>query len=412
MLEKPAPAGLTAPESTAGLWLPQVPLSIDAQRVAASRFARTQFQQQVCDLLSRGLPVSLTVTGLEQQPQAVELFRAACAVLASAAAGSAAAASGVEIVIPASAMPPNVAWSSRCEILGRGPLYLLAERRDMRTERAKHGKSRRFWEELWRYRTEPNLRLACAPLVRSHCPLLANELGATILPCSSIQVPKGSAWVVQAIDLLEFSNSIGVLDRTALATALQQSISLGIDAHTDTEWPTPQLRHDSWLNRRVVTVIYGIGDLVVRRRQDPCALACLANLRATLNWIRETLCKESKRIALADDLLPAISQINPEQSLGGDRKRWHARWSAAINDHASACRNLFVLSPWSVFPRVVDPEPAYLNLLPLLDFADACAFPEQPQLMNWNIRQFTQLYQCAAAVLARRDATQRFAEGV
>ena len=70
------------------------------------------------------------------------------------------------------------------------------------------------------------------------------------------------------------------------------------------------------------------------------------------------------------------------------------------------------MSPWSLFPTATEPDPAYMNLLPLLDFADACAFPQLPQLATWNVKDFMQLYQRTCAVLERRDGAQWFAERV
>ena len=412
MLDNPLPAAQAAAASTTARRLPQVPLSVDARLVAESPFALLQFGDQVVDVLARGLPLSVAMPGLEQHPARAGLFREVCCAIAAAASRSATPARDIEVVIPAGALTPRAAWTVRCEALGEGPLYLLASERDRRATFVDGPELRQFWSELWQLRGEPNLRLAVSPLVRSHCPLLADERGATVVPRSSIQAPAGSAWVVEPVDLVHFADARGSLDRQALAARLRQGVERGLAAHASTDWPTPGLRHDSWLNRRVAIFVSGIGDLVVRRRQDPRQLACLANLRATLRWIRTTLTAESKRIGLADELLPAISQSNPALSLCSDRERWHARWAAAISEHGGACRNLFVLSPWSVFPARLEPDPAFLNLLPLLDFADACAFPEPLRLTRWNMLEFRQLYQRAAAVLARRGGAHSFAEQV
>ena len=52
----------------------------------------------------------------------------------------------------------------------------------------------------------------------------------------------------------------------------------------------------------------------------------------------------------------------------------------------------------------------YADLLPLLRFADACAFPEPPGLKRWNINEFKAFHQRAWAVLGQRDTAHSIAE--
>ena len=412
MLQNPLPARLPAVDTAAVADLPRVALTIDARAAVESQAGLTRFQNQVGDILSRSLPLSVAITGLEELDAASVVFAQVCSCIAACAVRLGTQPGDIEIVIAAHAMSPLTAWKARCESLERGPLYLVAGEHDLRMVSGDHARFQEFWQELWQLRSEQHLRLACAPLVRSHCPLLAHEIGATVLPQAAVQVPTGSAWICQLIELRRFANASGVLDRERLRSELQRCIDQGLAAHAHTDWPTASLRHDSWLNRRLAINLTGIGDLVQRRRQDPRQIACLATLRKTLRWIRMTLTEYSARVALSDELLPAIAQFDPVWSLRSDRDQWQARWSAAIKEHARACRNLVVMSPWSVFPTTNDPDPAYMNLLPLLDFADACAFPRSPRLASWNSKDFMQLYQRTWAVLERRNGAQWFAEQV
>lgn len=412
MLENPLPAASSTATNAAAAAAPQVPLAIDVAAIPESAFAFARFTEQVGDVLSRGLPLSVAVAGLDQQQDAADCLRRVTAVIAECAGRYAVSPGAVEIVIAAHAMLPAEAWTIRRDELGRGPLYLLAGEHELRVRPELRPRFRRFWQQLWRLQTDRQLRLACAPLVRSSCPLLAHEAGRTVLPGSALQVPYGSAWVRQDLDLCRYADANGVLDRARLRAGLQRSIDTAIAIHEQTDWPSASLRHDSWLNRRQAIFISGIGDLVLRRRQDPRELGCLASLRKTMRWIRDTLMQRSKQLAASGDVLPAIGQFDLANTLGAHRERWQARWSVAISEHASACRHHFVMSPWSVFPTRVDPDPVYLNLLPLLDFADAGAFPEPPPLHGWNINNFMQLHQRAWAVLERRDEAQRIAERV
>ena len=412
MLENPLPAAPSTANILAAAEQPQVPLAVDVGTVLESAFAFTQFQEQVGDVLARGLPLSVAIIGLDQRQDAAEGFRRVSYGIAESAGLYATPPQDIEVVVAAGALSPAEAWAVRCEYLQRGPLYLLAGEQELRVNPDQRGRFREFWGQLWLLQRDRHVRLACAPLVRSVSPLLAHETGSTVLPRSAIQAPVGSAWMQQTIDLRRFADTRGVLDRTQLRIELQRRIDAALALHEQTDWPNASLRHDSWLNRRLAIIITGIGDLVLRRRQDPRALASLASLRKTMSWIRSTLLQRSRDLALSGDTLPAIGQFDSAHRLGVNRERWEARWTEAINQHASASRNLLVMSPWSVFPTQVDPDPAYLNLLPLLDFADACAFPQHPQLRGWNIKHFMQLHQRTWAVLERRGDIQRFAERV
>ena len=412
MLKTPvSAASLTANKPIAAA-RPQVPLMVDAAAVLESTFANRQFQDQAGDILSRGLPLSVAIAGLDRRQDATEGFRRIVSSIAECANRYAIPPGEVELVVAANAMLPNEAWAIRYDKLQRGPLYLLAGESELRVRPDMRPRFRRFWQQLWHLQPDRQVRLACAPLVQSSCPLLAHEPGNTVVPKSAIQAPHGSAWIGFNIDLRRFADSRGLLDRAQLRSQLYRCLDAAMESHEQTDWPNPSLRHDSWLNRRQAILISGIGDLVLRRRQDPRELACLASLRDTLRWIRATLLQRSRQLALANEILPAIGQFEPARIPGSDRERWEARWSAAINEHARISRNHIVMSPWSVFPTLIDPDPAYLNLLPLLDFADACAFPEPPQLRGWNIKDFMHLHQRTWAVLERRGDAQRFAEGV
>ena len=172
------------------------------------------------------------------------------------------------------------------------------------------------------------------------------------------------------------------------------------------------MQHDSWLNRRLAISITGLGDLVVRRQHDPRRLECLQDLRETMRWIQSIVNTHSQRVAAETGTVPVLEQSNPINTMTGDDNRWARRWHAAVAKHATACRNLLAMSPWSVFPSVVSPTPAFSNLLPLLEFADACAFSKPPPLDGWNINDFIRLNQRVWAVRERREASQLFAERV
>jgi hypothetical protein len=94
------------------------------------------------------------------------------------------------------------------------------------------------------------------------------------------------------------------------------------------------------------------------------------------------------------------------------RLDWQKRWRKALDFAAIRHRNLLAMSPWSVFPTGEPADSRYSDLLPLLEFADACAFPAPPCLRGWNTNEYKHFHRHAWAVLERRDARQLFAEQV
>ena len=390
---------------------PCVPLTVVAGDVDASDLVLAHFREQVGDALSRRLPISVLIADLENE-RAPDILRRVCSTLAACAGVYRTARDQIELVIPANSLRPDEAWRLRQEELGSGTIYLLASRHELRADRGNRTRFRQFWQSLWGLQRERHVRLACAPLVRSRCLLLSAEAGNTVLPASAIQAPGGSAWVTGRLDLCRFANARGVIDRDQLQQAIHFFVERGLSSHEQIDWPSAAMRHDSWLNRRLALMVTGIGDLVVQRQHDPRNIGCLVSLRETMRWICSVALARSQRVATDFETLPALDRIDPVRTLTGDRDRWARRWREALDKHATASRNLLVLSPWSMFPSTAEPNPDFSNLLPLLEFADACAFPRPPQLKGWNINDFIRLHQQTWAILERSSAAQRFAERV
>ena len=70
------------------------------------------------------------------------------------------------------------------------------------------------------------------------------------------------------------------------------------------------------------------------------------------------------------------------------------------------------LSPWSLFPSDEPAHFGFTDLLPLLAYADVCAFAEPPCRRSWNVKDFKHFHRRLAAVLAQKDAQHMFAEQV
>ena len=390
-------------------------LYLDAGEVLASELALAQFREQLRDLLDQRAPLTVRMAGLSRSVDPAALFAQSCEALAAAANACCASPDSVGIAIAGRELTPQTAWDIRTQILGPGDLFLLVDHLELYppTQRDLRQRYEQSWTQLWELRDTGFVRAACAPLVTSQCPLLAAEKAGTVLPGASLQAPVGSAWVRMQVNIPAYMNARGELDEQGLRAALHACIDAGDAIHGQYAWPTARMRQDSWSNRRLAIEVTGIGELAKCRALDPRSFASLTALSEIMQSIQRMLQARSSEIARRHGCAPALGFGDPVQALtnGHDRESWSSRWSAAIERHAVRHRNLMVLSPWSVLPQP-NPDPAYLDLLPLLHFADACAFPAPPELAGWNSSNFKDLYRRLWAVLERRNVTERFAEEV
>jgi hypothetical protein len=397
----------------AGAAMTGVALIADAQAIKNSSQASARFREQSFDVLANGMPLSVSIRGLGTDAEASETYSRLCDVLRSVMQDASVTPGSVEIVIEAGTLSPHCAWLTRREMLGDGPVYMLAGRPLMQPgdavdERRDH---EIFWSQMWNLRMDSMVRAAYAPAIFSRCPLLSAEVATGVLPAAAIQAPAGTAWVPMRVDLSQFVDDRGVLRESALERALCRCIEIGDDLHDLATWPTAQMRHDAWLNRRLAVVLTGFGDLALKRNLDPRQFSCLASLSEILHWAQDILQSQSQIIARRTGSLPALSHCDPSRTLPGGHVRdgWHKRWRHAVEVAAVRHRNVLVLSPWSVFPAGGPAEFSYADLLPLLGIADACAATEPPDLAHWNISKFKSFHQRAWAVLQQRDASHQIA---
>jgi len=391
-----------------------VALIIDAGAVQKSEAAAAQFRRQAFDALVQGLPLSVAITNPGGIADAADRFRKLCEILHTMVEDAGAVPASVELLIEASSMSPQAAWLLRCELLGKGILHIIASRSLMRPDGTAIEKSYhdRFWLQLWQQRRSGLLRVLCAPFVLPQCPLLSVEQATAVVPVVSLQAPPGSAWIPLQVDLSRFADDKGVLREAALEQALLRCVEIGELLHDRAAWPTAQMRHDGWLNRRLAIILSGFGDIAQRRGYDPARFVCLTELSDVLRWAQEVLKRQSRSIAKRTESLPALERSDPTRALptGVLRDGWRKRWQDAADFAAHRHRNLVVMSPWSVFPSAQAADYRYADLLPLLDFAHALSFTKPPQLDRWNINEFKSFHQRAWAVIDARSVTQQIAE--
>ena len=250
--------------------------------------------------------------------------------------------------------------------------------------------------------------------VRSHCPLLAGESSGSLLPDRGISVPSGTAWLPIELDVCRFTDAAGTIDHQALDRAVDACVDHGDRLIDHVTWFDDRQRRDAHLNRRLAVCVTGIGDLVERRRAAPGDLACLRDVDQLVAHIHEGLWHRSKRLAEARGAAPALGehQANGIWRDETHRQDWVRRWRRALASVQVRNRNLLVLSPYSVLPRAVKAAPAYADLLPALQHADALSFAGPPPLTHWKLSEFKSFYLRVQALVERRNAASFVAAGV
>ena len=391
-------------------------LQLHACEILTSNAAALQAQEQIFDLLVRDLPVAVTVHGLDNSEHAEGLFAQVCGVLESARAEAGAPAASVSIAVDAAFMTPQLVWMTRREILGPGPVYLLANSQLTRPSAIPRERRRQdqFWLQCWHLRESAYVRTALAPMVSSPCPLFTSEPAFGILPPHGLQIPPGTAWASMQIELTDYVNERGDLSVFALRESLQRCVDYGDKVHDDTAWPNAAMCHDGWLNRRLAISVNGIGDLARIRGVDPQSFAALQDLGAVLQEIRNIVNAHSRKLATEREHAPSLSIAGGGRDSAGiiGLAGWQSRWQAALQYAATRHRNLLAISPWSMFPRGESADNRYCDLLPLLAHADVCSFPVPPCIKSWNVNEFKYFHNRTWAVLAQKDAQQMIAEQV
>jgi hypothetical protein len=314
---------------------------------------------------------------------------------------SGASSGALGIVIDAMCLEAREAWRIRSEELGDGPLYFNLLQGTL---------SKGCWRQLWQLRSNDRLRLVYSRFVVSQTCLLADEIAGGVTSGPGLQVPTGSSWVTVEVDVSEFADNGGELDIESFEQTLQEAVVNGDRFHDRMRWPTAQMRHDAWLNRRLAVNVAGIGTLVRSRDVDPGRFSTLDAMSGLLQQARRVLSATTRNLATRDGNVPALELADPGRLVPGGSiaDGWARRWRQALEGAAVRNRNLLAVSPWSIFPHGCA-DFRYANLLPLLRFADVCPFGRPPDITDWNLRSFRNFHQQAAAVLHQRGAADQIA---
>ena len=371
----------------------------------------------VMTLLRDHTPLTLSLTDLGSGDAAIDGFQRLCELLQAEIVKNTGNGEHIGICVRSHQLPLQAFLVISKSVRGNGPRYVLLDSPQM----TQHSNPRvqaetdKNWSVLWRNRMmSVPLIPAYGTTVRTACPLLADEVSASVLPVSGIQVPVDSAWLPISLPLPHFANDSGEVRWDQLLPALASGVELAEEIMDQLCWLQAGQRDDARLNRRLAMSITGLGDLVARRGLDPENLATLRWLSAIVVRIRKSLWHRSAQLARNLGCLPALCSSDP--SSGWDdsahREDWRRRWQVALEQSAVRHRNMLVLSPYAVLPSGSACSTGYTDLLPIVASADAWSFSDVPEFPGWNLNEYTGFHRRAWAVIQGRKTGSLVAAGV
>ncbi len=373
--------------------------------------------QRILAPVREGVPVTLGLTALGAGDAAIGALEAFLNELRARLAAAHLTARGIGISLASHVVPLEAYRLLSSVLLGDGPRYVLLDGLQMRPpDDARAARAaEHHWRFLWRCRggRQP-LAPAYGASVTTRCPLLGDEAATAVLPALGLQVPPGSAWLPLGVCLTDFSDGRGRLSWERLGKALAAAVEIGEALLDRLCWPDPDLAQDAADNRRLAIELRGLGDLVAERGADPSGLACLRWLDEVVVRVHAFLWARSRALARVHGPLPSLLRSEPAVGWSCPLRRndWQARWRRALAESAVRHRNLLVLSPYAILPRGARSALDYLDLLPVLERADAFAFAAPPADCFGSAAAFARFHRRAFAVIERRHAASLVAAGV
>lgn len=371
----------------------------------------------ILGLLKEQVPVMLSLNDLGNEAAAIDNLQKFCELLRVAIDENGQCADDIGLCVHSHQLPLQAFQLITKSVLGGGARYTLLDSLQMTQHRNPQvqAETDRNWLVLWRNReTSVPLKPAYGASVRTACPLLADEVTASVLPVSGIQVPVDSAWLPLGLALPQFANEAGEIRWEQLLPTLAHGVELAEKIIDRLSWPQAGQCADAYANRRLAISICGLGDLVANRGLDPHELDTLHWLSVIVGRIRKTLWHRSRQLARSGGCLPALCGADP--SSGWDdsahRENWRRRWQVALEKSAVRNRNMLVLSPYSVLPSTTASSARYTDLLPVIASADAWSFADAPEFHGWNLNDYKVFHRRAWAVIQGRKTGELIAAGV
>lgn len=375
------------------------------------------FLLRLCNLVGAGVPINLSLEDFCSNESGIDSWQRFCEIVRTALVGRKLSGRDIGFCIHSHQMPLEAYCLIADAVLGRGPRYVFLDSLQM----AAHGnpvveqRAEANWSFLWRHRgmARPVMPVY-GGIVRSTCPLLADEVAVTVLPGTGLQGPDNSAWLPMILPIADFVTPGGQIDWHRLGDAVRGSITIAEQMLDRVSWDCVRQRADARENRRLAICVNGIGDLVARKGDDPTSFNCLRWVAGVITRLRGELQEQSGRIASESGMLPSLQEANHvgQWTDGPHRESWHRRWEDAVGRAAVRHRNLLVISPYSVIPSGAAAVPAFVDLLPVIGLADAWTFAAPPAFQNWNVAQYRDFHRRARATIQGSHSASFVAAGV
>lgn len=373
--------------------------------------------QRLCELVRAGVPLNLAVEEFGGEARAIKAWQCFCETVRDALARQALSARHLGLCVHSDQLPLEAYRLIADAVLGQGPRFVYLDSLHMsgRCNPEAGERAAASWSFLWRQRaTVRPVMPAYGGIVRSACPLLADEVAATIVPGVGLAAPARSAWLPITVPLTVFATASGKIRWAMLSTAIGKTLNLAEQMYDQVRWPDEQQEQDARDNRRLAIMITELGNLVQRRGDDPASLACLRWLAGVVTRIRTELQAQSRTIATRRGPIPALEQANHvgQWQAGPHRESWRRHWNDAVRQSALRHRNLLVISPYAVVPSGAPSIAAYSDLLPVLAYADAWSFAAPPEFRAWDATQFRNFHRRARATIQGSHIASFVAAGV
>jgi len=373
--------------------------------------------RRLCESVRGGVPLNLSVEDFGDTATAITAWQRFCEAVRDALSQQTLPTRHLGLCVHSDQLPLEAYRLIADAVLGRGPRYVYLDSLQMsghfNPEVDQHAEA--SWSFLWRQRVADRpVMPAYGGIVRSACPLLADEVAATILPGVGLAAPASTAWMPMTLPMTAFATSRGRIRRALLATAIGKMLILAEQMFSQVRWQDELQRRDARDNRRLAIVVTELGDVVQRRGDDPASLACLRWLAGVVTWIRDELRAQSRKIATRAGPIPALEQANHvgQWQAGPQRESWRRHWDQAVRQSALRHRNLLVISPYSVVPFGAPSSAAYSDLLPVIASADAWSFTAPPEFRGWDATEYRDFHRRARATIQGSHIASSVAAGV
>jgi hypothetical protein len=364
------------------------------------------FLRRICSLVGAGIPVNLSPQDFGRESSGIDSWQRFCELIRSELSSRALSARHLGVCIHSHQLPLEAYCLIADVVLGRGPRYVFLDSLQMLTHGSPDAERRAEanWSFLWRHcNAERPVMPVYGGIVRSACPLLSDEVAATVLPGAGLHCPLNSAWLPITLPITEFAGPEGRIRWSRLLNATRNALAAAEKVLDHASWPDPAQQADARQNRRLAVEITGIGDLVLRRGDDPTSLECLNSVLEVAARIRAALYEQSAKIAARSGPVPALAEADPvgQWRAGPHRDSWSRHWQDALRRSAVRHRNLLVISPYAVIPAGETSSAGFSDLLPVIGLADAWSFGAPADFKGWTLAQFRHFHRRARAIIQR-----------